>query len=260
VVVSQQGTGIYSTGTPEAVEPVVKGLLDEGRVAVLTIDKPGISVGVDGAAVVRAAEYEGYTQSDLVSCLEGAVSWALGGAEGGARVILSGHSEGAEVVTSLYERLLVRAPAVARAVRLLVLSGVPLDGWRSILDGQLSADQRIRFWGALRSGDAAALRGFGGLTPVYVQAVLMQRPLAESIWGLARRRARAAIRVYQGEADRNTRPGAVHELVEENGRRRAAGRPALDLQARFYAAGHGLNQAALADIRAELDAALAGPP
>src|SRR5262245_11032947 len=72
LAISLQGTGIYTTGHVSRIDPALRRLARERKLAVLTLDKPGVHAD----ATVDDAMYERYSQEDLVACSRDALRWA----------------------------------------------------------------------------------------------------------------------------------------------------------------------------------------
>jgi hypothetical protein len=254
LALSLQGTGIYSTGNTARIDPALRRLVHKKRVAVVTLDKPGIAAD----ASVDDDAYNRYTQEDLILCAYNALRWARETAPAplAQDLYFSGHSEGSQVLTRLYRHLVAKEPVLASRVKMLVLSGLPMDDWRQMLDGQLGERHKARFWAGFLGRDDSILRAFGGLTFYYLSNVFAQEPLRktlESLWSLD---VRVPLRIFQGLLDRNTPAESVKAFVEANAARRQRGEPALDLTARYYKAGHSLNSEAIRDIEADLERTL----
>ena len=119
------GTGLYSA---QGLGSFLDDAVQDGRVAVLTVDKPGIGpLAADGSFDTDLDTFARYQPQDLVDCAAEAVAWATeqSGVDGAA-IALFGHSEGALVATALltrWTRAGERAP-----VRGAALAGMPLFG------------------------------------------------------------------------------------------------------------------------------------
>jgi hypothetical protein len=68
------------------------------------------------------------------------------------------------------------------------------------------------------------------------------------------------LQLFHGLADRNASPDEVRALERWSDQRTDDGLPTLDLCARYYEAGHGLNRAAVEDIVRVVQSALAPRP
>jgi hypothetical protein len=256
VMLSLRGTGVYTTATDARLDQAEQALVKSGAVTVLTLDKPGISPGKD-AVVVDDASYNAYVQDDLVACAEDALAWAArhggtGAAQGA--VLLSGHSEGAQVALRLLAGLSTKQDPLAARVRGLFLSGLPMADWRHLLAAQLSPSEQEIFFTAFQRRDDGVLRTFGNLSAAYLTAAFATEPLPLTLARLQASALPARLYLYQGLFDKRTPAADVRAFVDGNRRRRLAHQPALDVSPRYYPTGHGLNASALRDIEADVRA------
>jgi len=98
------GTGIYSPAHPDFMDPALKPTLEDGRLAVLTFDKPGVIYSVDEKLPIpeRFSDKEAFyahTQADLVDCAENALKWAEVTTKP-KKIFLHGHSDARNVEKS----------------------------------------------------------------------------------------------------------------------------------------------------------------
>jgi pimeloyl-ACP methyl ester carboxylesterase len=207
---------------------------------------------------VDDAQYNAYVQDDLVQCSVEALQWVTeryGGSAGAQPyVLLSGHSEGAQVSLRLLNRLAQSHDALAARVRGLFLSGLPMTDWKRMLGAQLSEHDRQTFFTAFQRKDDHVLRTFGNLSAHYLQSVFAQETLDATLEQLAERGTDARFFIYQGLYDHHTPPGPIMDFVARNRSRMAQHQRALSLRSRFYPAGHSLNAQALRDIRRDVEA------
>lgn len=248
LVLSLKGTGIYTTARSAEVELALRGLYASGRITVVTIDKPGI-VEDAGRAIVDDSSYNRYVQEDLIRCSEAALQHAIEHATGVGPILISAHSEGAQVAARLLADAQQRRDPLASRVKALFLSGLPLTDWRSLLAGQLADAERQRFFVAFERRDDAVLRTFGNLTTAYLARAFADEPLGKTFERLGRLGSDAEFHVYQGLADRNTPASAVRELEARELRERR-----LNLKTRYYPTGHALSRAAVLDIARDISA------
>jgi len=257
VLLSLRGTGIYSTAAVARLDGAERRLYEEGRITVLTLDKPGIEPDalVPTALRVDDTKYNDYVQDDLVQCSRNAMTWAMRRVTPGAHpyLLFSGHSEGAQITVRLLEMLTANGDPLAPQVKALFLSGLPMVDWRSMLKAQLNQNDRRTFFTAFQRQDDHVLRSFGNLSFHYLKAVFAQEPLARTLDRLRDEGTSARFFVYHGLYDRNTPPAAVMTFAADNRARRARHEKALNLSARYYPSGHGLNYQAIHDIRSDLE-------
>lgn len=254
LLLDQDGTGLYTTAIPFGAktpdDPGAPGyLLRAAKAAVLTIDKPGIRPAPDTTAgfQIDHAIYDRHTQRDLVAC----VLVALRKVAERTDVkpdgwILSGHSEGAQVVVRAYRSLIEKEAEFAKRIHLVSLSGLPMEPWREMIGRQLEnrPEARAKFWAAYARRDDAALFRLGPVGSEYWRDVFSTTPLVTDLRDLARREVKAGFAIFQGTHDKKVSPTSVTKFEEWNRRSASEGKPALRLSARYYPAGHGLNFAA----------------
>ncbi|HLD99362.1 MAG TPA: hypothetical protein VJB59_03845 [Bdellovibrionota bacterium] len=251
LIVSVAGTGVYSNGAAPDQSSPEGYLFISGKVNVLTIDKPGIQYSSsDPGYTLDDKVYSQYTQETLITCLQNALTWALQNDRVGPGVFLMGHSEGAQVVTRVYSLLLQNNSTVAAQIRALFLSGIPMDGWKDIINWQMRDCDSVRqdFWKAIQTKDTAALRKVGNLGHPYWEEILRTEPLRQTMERLATMTPSASFQFYHGLKDQNTRVDAVTDFETWNRARTIEGKPALRLAARYYNAEHYLNLAAMNDM------------
>ena len=254
LLLDQDGTGLYTTSIPFGAktpdDPGAPGyLLRSAKAAVLTIDKPGIRPAPDTAAgfQIDHAIYDRHTQRDLVACVLGALRRVAERADVKADGwILSGHSEGAQVVVRAYRALIEKDAEFAKRVHLVSLSGLPMEPWREMIGRQLEnrPKARVKFWQAYARRDDAALFRLGPVGSEYWRDVFSTTPLVTDLRDLAKREVKAGFAIFQGTRDKKVSSASVTKFEEWNRRSASAGKPALKLSAHYYPAGHGLNFAA----------------
>lgn len=170
----QDGTGVYTTSRNSDLNSFADFLRSSAKAAVLTINKPGIDAddSAPSGFQVNDAVYTQHTQDDLIACAFQALEWAKDQPQvdlGKRGMSWHGHSEGAQVVIRTFDRALRDHLSWSTAITLIQLDGLPLLGWKEIVNAQLTADERTRFWAAFDAKDSAVLRSFGGLAFAYWQ-------------------------------------------------------------------------------------------
>lgn len=258
VALSLWGTGEYTMHRSWEGDPGAEAALRHGA-AWLVIDKPGIHAEGDGHRVDDAT-FEAYTVDDLVACASAALSWAAERAAPGAPLVVHGHSEGALVATRLALRWHAEDHPRAPDLVALLLSGTPASGMGEIFWGQARASGRVRAYRrALATGDDAFVRQHAGLGVATLRALLETEPLGDTLARLARLRPATRVVLFHGLQDDRVPVGTVRALVEANAQRRWHGEPNIELYARYYDAGHGLDDAATRDLALWMAAALGHP-
>jgi pimeloyl-ACP methyl ester carboxylesterase len=263
IVLEQHGSGPYSMASPKALDPAGRYFIERDSVAVVAIDKPGVRGDpADPERIdVDTAAYDAYLVGDLVDCAANALAWAaaLPLAKQEPPIFLKGHSEGAYVAVRVYAKLNVEGSPLVPRIRALLLSGVPVEGQKTVIDRQLSAESwssRRKIRRAIKEGDNDVLHRWAGVSSAYVRDAEAVEPLSRIFDSLARIRPKARFELFQGLEDAHTPPAPVQALEADNERRVEKNEPALDLRVRYYAAGHPLNRTAVEDMRAVLDAQL----
>lgn len=252
LILSLKGTGIYTTARSTQVEQALQLLYRQGRVTVLTLDKPGIRTDATTNPVVDDALYNRYVQEDLVRCASEALKWAAAHGVGTGPILLSGHSEGSQIAVRLLASLMTERSPLASRISAAFLSGLPLGSWRTMLSGQLSEGHRDKFFLAFARRDDVALRRFGNLSAAYLGSVFTQEPLDQTFDRLAKLGSKTELYIYQGLMDLNT-PVAPVQALESKIRQQGG----LTLTARYYSAGHTLNRKAVYDITRDVSRILA---
>lgn len=253
LVVTLNGTGMYSTGSAEEITPAVGYMMEkEGKVAVLTIDKPGISFNQskDSKFDIDFAVYDLHTQRDLVSCVQNAIAWAYTQPQlkTDGNIFMVGHSEGSQVIIRVLKSLKLNSPTIYKRVRSVFLSGLPMSGWNEIIKKQLSAEDFKKFQTALKKGDNETLRSMGGVPAKYWQDIFSTEPLSQTLENSTQDLDGIDFQISQGLEDANTQAAPVLKFEKDNAKRRLEGKPSLRFTARYYNAGHGLNGAAVNDL------------
>ncbi|MBC7692845.1 MAG: hypothetical protein H7222_13875 [Methylotenera sp.] len=251
LVVEQRGTGIYSTH--DLAGPVLYALVREGKAALLTIDKPGISVLLDGELRVDRQTYLQHTQRDLVECLDHAITWASQDLHVGTAsdVYFFGHSEGTQVLSRLYLKFLNERAAMLSRVKMIQLSGLILNSWKDILDFQLKQDttiHRFEFWHAMETKNDTRLIQLAELGHVYFEDIFATETNLDTLKEIIRRAPGVQFQIYQGLKDERTEAGPVQAFEDFNESQRKKGFRHLKIKARYYQAIHALSATAKADV------------
>ena len=229
-------------------------LLDRGKVAVATFDKPGVAFdeGSEQKFAIDDAIYNQHTQSDLVACAKKTLVSARKslGSRLSEKVLLAGHSEGAQVAVRLLAQLIAESAPVTKDIEALVLSSMPMGGWQIVRDTQITGETRVAFDLALKNYDNKAIRedlGFD-IAATYWRDILATESPAETLRKLYGVRDVPMISVYHGLDDSLVTVDPLQSFERESNERRVAGKPTLPLHVRYYQAGHSLNMAAGNDM------------
>lgn len=236
------GTGTYST-TQGDMGPLARMALRAG-VALLTVDKPGISFDGKGQLRVIADAFRRHTLADLVECGRLAASWALSRMPDDARLVLHGHSEGAQVMVRVLGEV-GADPALVARTELVVLTGLPLE---PVVSG--AARQVALFMPRELSAFAHARKTHDDdwLMRLAIPSAYFDHPTArehlEPLFdAIASARPGLRMELFHGEGDRNAPIALVRKLVSRNAAARAHGKPALDLRLHAYVdARHSLDE------------------
>jgi hypothetical protein len=256
--VSQAGTGVYTNSNPDELDPTSRELLTNNLAAVLTIDKPGIvpdSSNKEGGVRVEQPYYR-YTTDDLVSCVDKAIKWASQSSAVSIKrgITFSGHSEGAIVLVELYRDALKANANWVSHLKLVMLSGVPLEGMDSIIGTQFGKARLANFWKALETKDDKLMRELLNMGVPYWARAVTKPSLRKVLETLALQKPNADFAIFQGLEDGNTPHEPVIEFERWNDIRqkrdteRKGKSPPLKLSVRYYLAGHYLNQNAINDM------------
>jgi hypothetical protein len=159
--------------------------------------------------------------------------------------------QGALISLYLLDTLLDEQPSIARQIRSLVLTGLPLEPFSGILDRQLEAISRSD-GGSLKKAVAdcnwPVMRNRLGLSCEYLKDAVSRPSGFEMFQRLAARSLSVPIYVFQGEKDFHTPASEVRRLERWN-----TEEGHLDLTVRFYDGDHRGNPAVQEELRALLE-------
>ncbi len=230
IVLSMGGSG---TGTSAFLPDPAAGMVRSRTAAFITFDKPGVhaTFGEPSSVHIDDALFSAHTQGTLLDCAEDALLFSLSRFGPAVRWHLRGHSEGATIELFLLDRLIAKRPKDARRVNTLILSGLPLEPFADNLDRQLADKPELRR--PVDECDWAIMRDQLGVSCGYLKDAA-SRPSGFVMFArLARVRAPARYRFFQGNSDVNTPATFTHQLEEWN---TTTGH--LDLVVRYYDGGH----------------------
>ncbi|MFA6549291.1 MAG: hypothetical protein WCT39_05125 [Candidatus Margulisiibacteriota bacterium] len=246
LVVVLNGTGRYSMANDDELPPNIAYLLSDRKISVLTIDKPGIS-WKDSKIVVDEKQYNQHTQKDLVRCLVNALKWTSMQKGIDKKIYFVGHSEGAQIAVRTYESMLNSNSELAKQVVMLVLSGSPMQSWKTIIEKQLGDNKKEELWRALKNSDNNTIKGIGGVPVAYWRDIFSTEPLADTFKKIARLSPSASFQFFHGLEDENVSVKAVQQLEKWNVAQVIGKKSSLKMSARYYLADHKLNLAAMND-------------
>lgn len=250
---SQGGTGVYTTYFNQP---------KEGGNYYLSMDKPGILPDLKSKdankPIVDRTKFDSYTMDNLINCAQNALFWAdnhLNHAN--KEIILQGHSEGTVVMANLVKRILAdkRNTQFQDDIKALFLSGVVMRSMSDVLHHQLedTHDDKLNYkkleqaynthnddyiYNNLGVGWYWIDSAFANKTPD-VSVVL------NDISKLDKGRA-LDIEIFQGMNDVDIPAKWTIEFETTNKTRPTDQQ--LHMNARYYNAGHSLNQTAVTDI------------
>lgn len=244
------GTGIYTNANDDIVDPAYKKPLEDGRLAVLSYDKPGVRYGVsDSEPIEQRLEnkdmFYAHTQADLVDCAEHALKWARSIIGGDSKVFLHGHSEGTMIFTKLLTRLNDSKSDLLSKIDTVFFTGFAADAWKDIFEYQVTTIPQD-YPGGLTSlyetiekcdNDFLIQRYENACT--YYKAAFEDVSMASHYRDMWKNPPAVRIRVYHGLQDPYTSAKPVRILDEENTKRRMQNLSALDFTVRYYTGGHG---------------------
>lgn len=234
VVLVMNGTGTRSNAfLPAAFEDMVR----DRPVLYATLDRPGISAsfGAPDAATKDDARLEASTQTQLLACASEAIHWISERFGPALHIHLRGHSEGALISLALYRQLSAQEPLLATQIATLVLTGTPLEAFRTVIASQLDViDQHDG--GELRAAvsrcDWPTMRDRLAVSCAYLEDAYAQpsgRELFESLAGI---QAHAQFYLFHGTQDWNANVDRVRELESW------AHTQPLALHIKYYEGGH----------------------
>lgn len=259
LVWGQGGSGIYSNSQQDEVPFGLQLLVNQGQVAVLTLDKPGIiptpTQENPEAAEIDASVYKQYTMDDLIECASHALNWAISQPEISlsSGLIFAGHSEGAIVTVRSYLKITQENPTLAKSIKAVLLSGAPLNPMKDVVTYQINQESKQvqkDFWTAYQNQDNTYLLKpeNGGVGYAWLENAFAQKPLQQALDDLANLKANARFEFYQGLQDENVQASFLQAYEQVNSSRQAKNSPSLKLDAHYYAADHDLNLAAYTDM------------
>ena len=256
IILVLAGTGIYSTGDIVEHNSILKTLIDQKKAVAVTIDKPGITYSADSPDrfEINDSVYNRYTQLDLVSCAVNALKWASGTRYStvSSDIYLLGQSEGTQVETRLYKKIL-SDQSMSTRIKAIYTVGLVMQPWKDIINQQITDPaENAHFWKAYADQDDLTLRSYGDLAYAYWADILSTEANIDTLQGLATEQPLAYLEVYHGLYDMNTPVKPVMEFEAWNNKNVESKRPSWNLRARYYNANHGLNLGAINDITNEL--------
>jgi pimeloyl-ACP methyl ester carboxylesterase len=233
------GTG---TSTSARLPAEFQELLASRSAAFVTFDKPGVhaTFGDPSSVQIEDDPFQRHTQATLLDCARSALALALDRFGPATRWHLRGHSEGALLALFLLDDLLDTDPAMARRVKTLILSGLPLEPFAEIIRRQLADHPALAR--AIESCDWAVMRT-QGVSCAYLRHAA-QQPSGQAMFErLAARSPAISIQVFQGNDDVHTPARFVHALEAWN-----AAQGHMDLSVRYYDGAHGGSSAARREL------------
>lgn len=248
VILMQVGSGVYSTAKLVGVHPVPATLLANNLASVVTINKPGIPDDLE-TQKFDERQFLLHTMRDLSECarqaLNGVMSQPLFKK---SRIILIGHSEGTEVLTRTLENLRNYGSTYLDQIRMVVLSGTPVDDIRDILRFQFDDNWLRAFWKTYSARNEANLAEITGNGLLYWDDVLTTEPLETTLLRLGSTGLHTPFFIFHGIRDKHTPAKSVQRFEARNKSLSSAGRPSLNLTVRYFNAEHTLNEPALLEM------------
>jgi hypothetical protein len=234
VVLVLNGTGTRSNAFLPAP---FEGMVRDRAVLYATLDRPGItaSFGAPDAATKDDAALEAATQIQLLACVSEAMHWIAERFGPTLHIHVRGHSEGALLSLRLYQQLSAQEPLLAAQIETLILTGTPLEAFRTVIASQLDViDQHDG--GELRAAvsrcEWPTLRDRLGVSCAYLEDAYTQPSGRELFESLARNQVRAQFYLFHGTKDWNASVDRVRDLESW-----AQTQP-LALHIEYYEGGH----------------------
>lgn len=255
----QNGTGVYTTAHGD-LDGLARSAARSRRMAVLSLDKPGIGSTPEGTTTVEREVFARHTMADLVACTGHAIEAALSqpGISTHATVLAHGHSEGAQVWARVLDTATSReaeAPWLSR-VSASLLSGLPMEPVASGAERQLGVFLPFEvdaFRHALTTHDDDYLLLLG-MPWRYLEHPTAREGMGDVLDRIALRKPGLRVELFHGDRDRNAPFVPIQELVERSARARSTGHPALDLRLHAYpGANHQLDARLDTDLDALVD-------
>lgn len=264
LVVSMIGSGFYTTYI-NGYSKMTDVLLKNGKVAALTIEKPGItydpSIGKeneDDNFRLNFEQYRRHTLRDLTECALKATAriTQAHSQELQSRLILTGHSQGTQVLALFYQKLLEEKSELLARIDTVIFSGVVMDQGKNTIMSQVKAfyppgfseKAAQRFEQAMQKGDDLFLMMYSTLPAHYMREEHQMISNAEAMKKLASFSPAAKFYWFQGTKDRNTPASLVEAFAAQNQLAQEKGLPHLKLEVKYYPSGHGLNEEAVTDM------------
>lgn len=245
VVLWMSGSGFLSNAAiPESLVP----LIEEGDVAVVTFNKPGIEAafGEPESSHTDLQTLEKYTQGSLIRCAEEALEWSEEVYGKDVEFLLRGHSEGSLIATYLYEAMLKEAPGRADRTPHLVLTGFPAEHVPDIVERQvneLPEPDRTTVRSAIEECDWDIMQKAIAMSCEYLEDAAQRLSGFEVFQQLAATGSPAEFYFFQGRTDQNTPASAIEDLEAWNSREGA-----LNMSFSYYDGGHSGTDAAREEL------------
>ena len=132
---------------------------------------------------------------------------------------------------------------------MLLLSGLPLAPWETIIKDQLPASELDKFTKAFQQKDALTFNKIIPDLPLpYWKDITQTPPLSKILKEISKHSPKAKFFIYHGTEDKATLWSYVKNFENENSKNRKSQKPHLNWQGRYYIAGHFLNNAAIDDM------------
>lgn len=239
------GTGAYTTyfNHPET-----------GNIYFLSIDKPGILPDLNhpGTPIVNRYQFDYYTMNTLVVCAQNALYWATDYLKPARpKIILHGHSEGTRVMTNVINNLHSQDNKVSfkNDIKALILSGVILQPMSEVIAFQFKGEELEKLMAAYQKHDSDYLYNNYKIGWYWLDDALHENQsrlvqlsdLAKTAQGRA-----LPIEILHGLLDEAVSAKAVQEFDKKN--HASPENKRLNLHARYYNAGHELNETAVFDM------------
>ncbi len=255
LVLQMRGSGIYSNANRKAIRSELNSLVDQGKIAVVVFEKPGLRadpISLDRGAIMDFEIYSSLTPKVLMNCGEASLIWASDLLKS-QNIFIRGHSEGASVSIDIASELVAKKSTLLKSLKSLFLSGIPMN-FKDGLEVQFKTGliDKTKFWKAIETCDNKYLLGGVEVPCGYIKEIFSSITTQKVLSNLSLKSPTFKFNIYHGNFDINTPVDLVLNFEKENEKRSNKGQSFLNWEGRYYAADHSLNMTAMKDMERDL--------
>ncbi len=249
VIVALKGAGLYSMADDSNLPSTVSYFYDQEKAIVLTIEKPGVS-WVDNKIDIDSSIYNQYLLTDRVHCLKAALKkmTKMKKLPFNGQIVLLGHGEGAIALTRLILSYEKQGSSQLDKIKLILLSGVPVDKYKSVIKYRLDKKESQKFWKAFETKDNDYFRMWGGVAFPYLENNFKLKSVQKVMSELVNLKNQSKFHIFHGLDDQLAPVSKVKGLEAWNESLKKNQKPSLDLNVRYYQSDHFLNLTAIGDM------------